>query len=554
MYMDLIYSSSDTRHNLFRYWLSKQFNYNNNIQGGSGTKAKWHTLSHNGVLFPPEYIPHQTPIIYAGNKIILNPEAEEFATIWAKYLDSEYMKSSVFKRNFWHDWKKLLNTDTKIESLDSCDFSLINKYIIDKLANKTKLSDEDKATKDSNELKYKTAIVDGKEQPVGNFRVEPPGIFIGRGCNPKLGRLKRRIEPEDIIINIGKDAVVPSPPDGHKWRKVIHDNSVEWLASWDDEITGKIKYVWLGAHSDNKALKDMKKFDLARKLKRNIKKIREQNEIELVSPDIKNRQIATALYFIDNYALRVGNEKGEDETDTVGITSLRVEHIELMDNLIAKLDFLSKDSVRYNRALPVSEKVYLNLIAFIENKDPGDQLFDKISSNDINKYLQTFMPGLTAKVFRTYNASSVFQKELKKIKKRYDQSTSINILLDEYNKANAKVALLCNHQKNINKNTNDQIKNLDTMIKAAKKEIKSQTITDSKKLRLKEKIKKLKTKKDLKIALKNISLGTSKINYIDPRISVSFIKKYGIPFEKVFSGSLREKFKWAMDVDENYKF
>ena len=44
------------------------------------------------------------------------------------------------------------------------------------------------------------------------------------------------------------------------------------------------------------------------------------------------KQIATALYFIDHFALRIGNEKGDDVADTVGVTSLRVEHIELLPN------------------------------------------------------------------------------------------------------------------------------------------------------------------------------------------------------------------------------
>lgn len=38
---------------------------------------------------------------------------------------------------------------------------------------------------------------------VGNFRVEPPGLFRGRGDHPKMGKLKARIYPRDITINIG---------------------------------------------------------------------------------------------------------------------------------------------------------------------------------------------------------------------------------------------------------------------------------------------------------------------------------------------------------------
>lgn len=55
------------------------------------------------------------------------------------------------------------------------------------------------------------AIVDGVKEKVGNFRVEPPGLFRGRGEHLKMGKLKKRIFPKDITINIGKDALIRSP-------------------------------------------------------------------------------------------------------------------------------------------------------------------------------------------------------------------------------------------------------------------------------------------------------------------------------------------------------
>lgn len=56
---------------------------------------------------------------------------------------------------------------------------------------------------------------------MGNFRVEPPGLFRGRGEHPKMGRIKRRIYPKDIVINIGKGVPVPKHPypDQH-WKMV----------------------------------------------------------------------------------------------------------------------------------------------------------------------------------------------------------------------------------------------------------------------------------------------------------------------------------------------
>jgi DNA topoisomerase-1 len=43
----------------------------------------------------------------------------------------------------------------------------------------------------------------------------------------------------------------------------------------------------------------------------------------------------------------VGNEKGDDEADTVGCCSLRVEHLTFEPDNKITLDFLGKDSMRY---------------------------------------------------------------------------------------------------------------------------------------------------------------------------------------------------------------
>ncbi|KAJ2438815.1 DNA topoisomerase 1, partial [Coemansia sp. RSA 2424] len=53
---------------------------------------------------------------------------------------------------------------------------------------------------------------------------------------------------------------------------------------------------------------------------------------------------------------------------------------------------------------------------------------------------------------------------------------------------------------------------------------------------------------------KTTALSTSKINYIDPRISVAWCKKNNVPLEKIFNRALREKFTWAMEVDSEWTF
>ncbi|XP_038904658.1 DNA topoisomerase 1 beta-like isoform X2 [Benincasa hispida] len=60
----------------------------------------------------------------------------------------------------------------------------------------------------------------------------------------------------------------------------------------------------------------------------------------------------------------------------------------------------------------------------------------------------------------------------------------------------------------------------------------------------------MKTKEDLK----TVALGTSKINYLDPRITVAWCKRHEVPIEKIFNKSLLAKFAWAMDVDPDFRF
>ena len=412
---------------------------------------------------------------------------------------------------------------------------------------------------------YKYCVIDGAQQKVGNYKVEPPGIFLGRGEHPKLGMVKKRIRPEDITLNLDKNAPIPKinidPTGKMKWGGIINDDSVVWLATWKDSITGKNKYVFTSMESIFKSKSDESKFDLARKLKRKVNGIRQKYETQLNSNNNRDRQLATALYFIDHLALRVGGKKdSKEEADTVGVTSLRVEHINLSPPNIVKLDFLAKDSVRFCKRVNVTKPVFDNLIVFTSNKSRKDQLFDLINASSMNSYLDDLMEGLTAKVFRTFNASTVFQKELDKINedkvKSIHESERINYLITMFNQANTTVALLCNHQKSVSGKFDEMIEKLDQKIKDLKKKKRKYTEKKKKEMvdKVNSKIKLTRLKRDQKINMKNVSLGTSKMNYIDPRIIFAFIKRFEIPPEKLFTSTLLKRFTWASKVESTYRF
>jgi DNA topoisomerase-1 len=195
---------------------------------------------------------------------------------------------------------------------------------------------------------------------------------------------------------------------------------------------------------------------------KHIDKIRSDYQNDLTSKVMADRQRATAMYFIDRLALRAGNEKGDDEADTYGCCSLQFEHVTLIPPNIVKFDFLGKDSMRFEQEVPVEAQVFKNIKLFKkEPKTVGDDLFDRLNVSRhfhtrdcsdvqtglLNKHLSSLMPGLSAKVFRTYNASWTFQEQLKNT----PEDGTVAEKIAAYNTANRMVAILCNHQKTVSK-------------------------------------------------------------------------------------------------------
>uniref|UniRef100_A0A672HPB7 DNA topoisomerase I n=1 Tax=Salarias fasciatus TaxID=181472 RepID=A0A672HPB7_SALFA len=548
--------------------------------------VKWKFLEHNGPYFPPEYqpLPDDVHFYYNGKEVKLSPAAEEVAVFFAQMLDHEYTTKKVFRDNFFKDWREEMTHEERllIKDLGKCDFGELHAMHKAKVeARKNMTKEEKQALKEANQKivdEYGYCLLDHHRERIGNFKIEPPGLFRGRGEHPKQGMLKKRIQPEDVIINCSKESRIPEPPAGHRWKEVRHDNSVTWLASWTENIQGAIKYIMLNANSKLKGEKDWEKYEVARKLKSCVDDIRNQYMKDLHSREMEKRQRAVALYFIDKLALRAGNEKEEGETaDTVGCCSLRIEHITLHKQLddkefVVEFDFLGKDSIRYYNKVPVIKKVFKNLKLFMENKETGDELFDRLNTGRLNKHLSSLMPGLTAKVFRTYNASITLQQQLRELtNSKLDSATAEKLL--SYNRANRAVAVLCNHQRAPPKTFEQSMANLQAKIdarkdqlsaakeelKEAKKEAKSKGEADAKLLverkqaavaRCKEQLLKMEVQATDREENKQIALGTSKLNYLDPRISVAWCKNMEVPVEKIYNKTQRDKFAWAIDMTE----
>lgn len=363
---------------------------------GDGT-TKWTTLEHAGVVFPPPYepLPKNVKMFYDGKPVSMAPDAEEVATFFGSMLNSAHnVENPTFQKNFFTDFQEILDktggakdrdgNKIKVNDFTKCDFKPIFEYFDAQRAEKKALPSAEKkrlkAEKDAVEAPYMHCMWDGRKQKVGNFRVEPPGLFRGRGEHPKTGKVKKRVTPEQVTINIGKGATVPSAPEGHKWKEVKHDQEGTWLAMWQENINNAYKYVMLAANSDVKGQSDYKKFEKARELKKHIDIIRKDYERELRDEVMANRQRATAVYLIDRFALRAGNEKGDDEAETVGCCSLKFEHVTLKPPNIVVFDFLGKDSIQYHSEVDVDPQVFKNLKLFKKPpKENGDDIFDRLN-------------------------------------------------------------------------------------------------------------------------------------------------------------------------------
>ena len=524
-----------------------------------GEIQQWKTLSHNGPYFKDlePYKAHRAPLVYAGKKYELSPQEEKAANYYAQRIVSErspnitvyWTKDKTFNENFWADFTKYLTPEHKKIFADwkRADFGLIADKLEEIKANKTKQDAKDQKEKNA-EIKhdYGYATINGITEPLGNYVVEPASLFLGRGDNPKRGKIKREVMPEDVTINIGKEAKVPAPPKGHKWGEIIHNQEVSWVAAWKDTITGEPKYVRFAAEGQLKGKSDFMKYEKARKLNKFIEEVRAEYTKDIDSGDLTKRQLGTVIYLIDHFGLRAGGEKSEDETDTVGASTLRVEQVKLKPPNKVIFDFLGKDSIRYYKELEVTKDIYRNIGEFLKGKNEGADLFNKISAADINNYLKSFDKSFTAKVFRTRLASVLMYEELKKIKLRKGETEADKKL--KFDRANVAVAEVLNHQRTVSKKNKEAIAILRTKLEDLKKELAQKRgegkNTDAIQKRIDGTARSIQSKSDTL----NVAMSTSRTNYIDPRIVVAWCEKNGLDISKVYSAPNQKKFKWAVDT------
>jgi DNA topoisomerase-1 len=396
---------------------------------------------------------------------------------------------------------------------------------------KKRLAAERKAVRLERKEKYGYALVNGKKLEIANWTAEPSCLFAGRGDHPRRGKWKEGPAEEDISLNLSPD----SPrPDGN-WKEVVWEADKMYVAKWTDKLTGKIKYVWFSDTAFIKQNREKEKFKKAEKLGKNIAAI-EQHIMKTM--DAKDE---TVCWLILKPNMRVGDEKDPDEADTVGAITLRAEHIKIEGDTV-HFDFLGKDCVRWEKSLQAPAAVIRNIRHYAETSK--EYLFEGVDSKKVSRFLSQKMPGLTAKVFRTWRCTKTVKEELAKS----GTSKEDPVYVKKFNAkmANLKVAEVANHKRMVPAKFEERLAKKEDKLKDMEAQLKQKKAEGKKIEALTKRIEKAKLDIELTKLTKEYNLGTSLKSYIDPTAYVQWARKVDFDLEKFYPKTLRNKFSWAL--------
>jgi len=540
-------------------------------------KHEMKSLRHNGVYVPP-YDYKGFSIKIRGTTAKLSPKSEQMAIAWIrKTMSLTTSPDKVFMKNFMQGFLEQLKQENPalqllgsfatefLKNIDAAepedvtnpdsairkaiDFTKVSSYIEEEKQKKLDMSKEEKkqlaaerkAKRTELREHYGYAWVDEKKLEIANWTAEPSCLFAGRGDHPRRGKWKEGPREEDIILNLSPD----SPRPAGNWREVVWEPDKMYVAKWEDKLTGKIKYVWFSDTAFLKQNREKEKFQKAEKLGKQITEIEKHILKNLDSKDETRRKVATVCWLILKPNMRVGDEKDPDEADTVGAITLRAEHIKIEGETL-HFDFLGKDCVRWEKSVQAPEQVIKNISEFA--KTSKEYLFEGVDSKKVSRFLSEKMPGLTAKVFRTWRCTKTVKEELAKSPVAKEDPVYLKTYAAK--KANLKVAEVANHKRKVSPNFDERLAKKEAKLKDMEAQLKQKKAEGKKTEALTKRIEKARLDIELTKQTKEYNLGTSLKSYIDPMAYVKWAEKVDFDLEKFYPKTLRKKFSWALGIED----
>lgn len=548
------------------------------------------TCWHNGVRFPsmPDTFPVKIFYRPSQRMLSLTPETQEIALSFGRMLLRGHPRAASdqnFRKNFMKDWVSMVHdmphnhndSAGKLHTVESWDWERFVKAYERHLAQKQEKVDR---VTPKSEIAPAKVFIDGSEYEMGRSVVDRPGIFVGRGNHPLNGRIRRRITAGDVDLNLSKDARIPSvPPDGRPpstWRSVVHDPLLSWLARWTDPLTHEAKYAYLGDSAHLKQQHEKSKFHMASSLQHILPSVVQSLDVGMRSSERKKMQAATCASLILAFGIRAGSKEGggkqeseEEKHGVVGAASLRASNVHVLSRHRLRLTFTGKDHVQHDSTRKVSRVLHKNmhlLLVKCRKQSENPRVFDSVSTEDVNEYLGTLLPGLTSKVMRTRNASSLMNERIEALdgyirkcgcqgETRRACKTVKNLVESAY----LEVAWMLNHKKggtmlyshgakDVAEREGDPershfAKHCAVLWKATEEKM----CNDADLLDIAARVKK-------SASALGLSPQTSKVNYVDPRIIFSFLKRHELPFNMVYTPRQLTKFGWAHSVPASFRW
>jgi DNA topoisomerase-1 len=532
------------------------------------------SLRHNGI-YVPKYEHKGFKIKILGQTLPLSPKSEQMAIAWIRKRQSTVSPpDKVFMKNFMHEFLGQLKLENpsltflgsfiseylkKIENCDANDISNPNSAIHEMIdfseisnhveqekqkklnmtqTEKKQLAEQRKAQREKLKSNYGFAEVDGQKLEIANWTAEPSCLFAGRGDHPQRGKWKEGPSEADITLNLSNpDDQLPSG----NWKGAVWEKDKMYVAKWEDKLSGKIKYVWFSDSAFLKQNREKEKFKKAEKLGKQIATIEEHIIKNLDAEDEGRRKVATVCWLILKPNMRVGDEKDPGEADTVGAITLRPEHIKI-DGDVLHFDFLGKDCVRWVKNVKAPPSVIRNIEHYA--KTSKEYLFEGVDSKKVSRFLSEKMPGLTAKVFRTWRCTTTLKEYLDKsgvTRKDADYLKSYHAKM-----ANLKVAEVANHKRKIPPSFEARLAKKEAKLKELKASLEEKKAEGKKTDSLVTRIEKAKLDVELTKLTKEYNLGTSLKSYIDPTTYVKWAKSVNFSLDKFYPKTLRKKFSWAL--------
>lgn len=528
------------------------------------------------------------------------PEMEPFVLQYARMRQRDHplTRDPAFRRRFSEDLKSLAKTPASGVVFDADALDAQWASILRQEADGTSATTASKKKDGSDASVVVPAIakVDGEPFVMSKNMVDRPGIFVGRdGRHPLNGRIRRPIQEEDVVLNLSRGAPVPAPRAGHAWKHIVHDPLVNWLVRWEDPLTGAQKYVYLDVAARSRQHHDENKFDKAREYKRRRPAIARVLRKDMTSPDApeKVRQLAACAALIEEFGIRVGNDeqrKGRGD-GVVGATSLRRKNVRVlspkMDECVVELDFVGKDNVRFFMRRRVPDTLYRvieRLLSSTHGAGEDALVFDEVTPEALNAYLDALMPGLTGKVLRTYVASDLIDGRLRDATSRagapktgrgdVNASAKKGLPFDAKllsDVALCEVAWRLNHRRDVGgddvrrRNADGRgdrnrsngkghgTKHVDVPFSDAVSRV-WRAAAAAKTADVAKAVEGAAKEAKKKAAEMRLSPGTAKTNYIDPRVLVAYAKRANLELRKTYTPSQHAKFAWAVDAPPNFVF